>query len=181
MEKQNEITATPYQFLLKINDNIVCQRYFNLNNYNKDFRESYEVIEMLDEIMGMGNSYELGIIPDFFKSKCVSKSWDTYNPAFYQDRVKFKDIYEIEDNFNFDVLINDEVVASTSFSANLFQYSVRRNIDIRDIIPEIVRVISYYMELKNYTKTYGGIKLSRNNDFDKSGLVIKDDFDGRGY
>jgi len=117
------------------------------------------------DVMGNNDGYELGIIPNFFKKKCVNKLWDSYNSAYYQSRVRVKDIYEKEDNFNFEVMVNKEVVAATSFSANLFQYNVRRNIDIRKIIPEIVKTISYHMGLKKYTKEYGDIKLNRLNDF----------------
>lgn len=165
MENQNEM-VNPFEFVLSINDNIICQRYFNIKNYNEDFRESLEVREMLDEVMGMSDSYELGIIPNFFKKKCVDKLWSTYNSSYLQNTIRVKDIYEIPDNFHFQVMVNKEVVAATSCSANLYQYNVRRNIDVRDIIPEIVRTVSHYMSLKNYTKEYSGIKLNRHNILD---------------
>ena len=158
---------TPYEFVLKINENIICQRYFNVRNYNEKFRESLEVIEMTDEIMGVNNYLELGIIPEFFKKQCMAKLWGSYNPSYYQTRVRKRDNLENEYYFNLQVLINKEVVADTSFSAALFHYTIRYNIDIREIIPTIVNVITNYMSLDNYTEKFGGVLLNRHNKYEQ--------------
>jgi len=174
MNSQKDMVK-PFEFSLKVNDNIICKRYFNVRNYNEQFRESLEVRDMLNDIMGIKESYNLGLIPDFFKRKCVDKTWDGYNPSYYQKRVRVKDIYEIEDTFYFEVLVDGEVVAATSFIGNLFQYNVRRKIDIKPLIPAIVRIIEEYMSLSEYTTVFngfksksktGGIKLNRHNKFD---------------
>lgn len=168
MENQNKY-KTPYEFILRINNNIISQRYFNIRRYNEKCRESIEIIEMMDEIMGMDGYIQLGIIPEFFKRKCITKSWDIYNPLQYQNRDKVweKPEFEYKSDFNFEVLVNKEVVVSTSFNANLFHNSVRYNIDIREIIPDIVRTITHYMSLNNYTEKFGDVLLTRHNKYEQ--------------
>lgn len=51
-----------FQFLLSVNDNIICQRYFKVNGFNEHSLESYELKETIDEIV------------DEIKNDLVSKS-----------------------------------------------------------------------------------------------------------
>ena len=93
--KQHD-TVKPFEFLLKINDNIICQRYFNIKNYNSTCRESLEMKEMMTEIMGMTEPLKLGILPEFFKEKCLLSTWESYNPNYYQSKNKLytKNIFD---------------------------------------------------------------------------------------
>lgn len=50
---QNEGYKERFQFLLWINDNIICQRYFKIMGYNNDSIGSEELIETLEECVSM--------------------------------------------------------------------------------------------------------------------------------
>lgn len=164
--RQNE-AVKPFEFLFKINDNIICQRYFNIKNYNPKCRESLEMKDMIDEVMGMDNPLNLGILPEFFKKKCVESTWESYNPHQYQSRTKInsKNIYDKEDIFKFEVLERKEVVASGMFNGSPFQSGVRFNIRINEHINEIINVITFYMSLDKYQDKYADIKLERYNKY----------------
>lgn len=167
--KPHEI-AKPFEFLLKINGNIICQRYFNIKNYNPNCRESLEIKDMMDEVMG--TTPLEGIIPNFFKVKCVNNLWENYNPNYNKQR--FDNTYNKEDIFTFEVLINKELATSASFDGSVFQSNVRRNIDIRLIIPSIIKAITNCMSLDEYTKDYGDVKLRRHNNYKREGINIKE-------
>ena len=49
----NESYKERFQFILSLNDNIICQRYFRINGFNNDSLESYELRETIDEIVGI--------------------------------------------------------------------------------------------------------------------------------
>ena len=166
--KQHD-TVKPFEFLLKINDNIICQRYFNIKNYNPDCRESLEIKEMITDIMGMTESLKLGIIPEFFKEKCVASTWESYNPNYYQSKGNSyaKNIFDKQDILTFEVLVYKEVISSGIFDGSLFQSGVRRSINIKDIIPQLIKTINYYMSLNEYTHIYDGVKLVRYNELTK--------------
>jgi hypothetical protein len=160
---KEEEMVKPFEFSLKINENIICQRYFNIKDYNEDCMASLEIKEMLDEIMGVNAPLKLGIIPEFFKEKCMLSSWESYNPLMVQSRERWytKNIYDKEDIFTLEVLAYKELVGVATFNGSVFQSGVRKFINIKDIIPSIVRTISTYLSLSEYTETYDNIKLGR--------------------
>ena len=77
MNKKTEIVK-PFEFSLRINNHIICQRYFSIKNYNNDSRESLEIKEMMDDIIGVNQELKLGIIPEFFKQQCIANSYKPY-------------------------------------------------------------------------------------------------------
>jgi len=164
----------PFEFILRINDHIICQRYFNVKNYNNDCRESFEIKEMIDDIMGINQEMTLGLIPDFFKYKCMDNS---YKPFYAQNNHlnDKEDIFSLEvlknnvnklrdkdGDFNLDTIRKDSI-AIGMFDGKIFHPNVRYEIDIRSIIPNIIRIIQDAMSEKSYTKVYGSTSLTRYN------------------
>lgn len=49
----NEAYKERFQFLLWVNENIICQRYFKINGFNNDSLESVEFKETMDRVVGM--------------------------------------------------------------------------------------------------------------------------------
>tara|TARA_R110002050_G_scaffold79261_1_gene169313 strand:- start:34394 stop:34891 length:498 start_codon:yes stop_codon:yes gene_type:complete len=143
-----------FEFNLCINKNIICQRLFDVKRYNKDVLKSIELKELMENITSMNTNDigALGIIPNYFKDLCQNVAWTHYNP--YREYVKpanTRDIFENEDVFTFQIKVDKKVVASSQFSGNWFQKDVRHAVNIRDIIPKIIREIETYMSLRDYT------------------------------
>lgn len=173
MEKRTDIVK-PFEFSLKINDNIICQRFFSVKNYNSDSRESLEIKEMMDEIMGVNQDLTLGIIPEFFKYQCIDNSYKPYNlqnnnlfnkDDYFTLEVSKNNVNKLKNkNGQFDITdLKKDVIASGTFDGNLFHPNVRYEIDIRGIIPDIINIISKYLSLKEYTHHFGSVKLTRHN------------------
>lgn len=60
-----------FDFSLFINDKIICQRFFNDSNYNKnqiDFNKAIEIITLTT-----------GLIKDFLKSESIELLWKNYD------------------------------------------------------------------------------------------------------
>ena len=49
----NEAYKERFQFLLWVNDNIICQRYFKINGYNNDSLKSLQFKETMDNVIEM--------------------------------------------------------------------------------------------------------------------------------
>lgn len=92
MEQKREYHKERFQFVLSVNDNIICQRYFRINGFNEDSLYSLELKETIDEItIGMISSIPLtgmdlsliGMDRGLINSDLVSKSrvylWYTNN------------------------------------------------------------------------------------------------------
>ncbi len=142
-----------FEFILYINNHIICQRFFNIYDFNEDSIKSLELKEMMDNIAGMNNGEYggLGIIPNHLKLKSLTYLWDNYNPYYLQQDDSSKNIFEKEDLFQFEVKVDKKSVGLTQFSGNFFPPKVRYAVDVREIIPSIMTEIRYSLSQKNYT------------------------------
>jgi len=138
-----------FEFVLFINDHIICQRYLNIRDYNEDAIKSLELKDLADSIVGVNNGSfgEVGIIPKHLKNKAIEYLWSNYNPYYTKPETTTDKI----DNFQFEVRVDKKVVLSSGFSGNLFPPRVRYAVDIKEIIPSIMSEIRYYLSQKNYT------------------------------
>jgi hypothetical protein len=89
-----------YQFVLYINENIICQRYFNIYDFNEDSLNSIEIKDLMDAITGINNGKysSQGIIPRHLKQKSIKYLWDTYNPYFLQNEELNRNINTTQTN-----------------------------------------------------------------------------------
>jgi hypothetical protein len=151
---QRKIEELPFEFVLYINDNIICQRFFNIKNYNEDVLKSFELKELMDEIVGVNNGDYggMGIIPKHLKQKTIDFIWDGYNPYSFQSEDNTRNIYEKIDNFQFEIKVEKRSVAKGQFCGNIFPPKVRYGVNIKEIIPSIMNEIRNYFSLENYTK-----------------------------
>ena len=149
-----KIEEQRFEFILYINDHIICQRYFNIRDYNEEAIHSFEMKELMDNIAGMHNGAwgQLGIIPNHLKKKSVDYLWGNYNPYDIKPEEGAKNIFEKVDNFQFEIKVDKESVGKIQFSGNYFQPKVRYAVDIKEIIPSIMAEIRHFLSQKNYNK-----------------------------
>lgn len=148
-----KIEEQRFEFVLYINNNIICQRYFHIFDFNEDSLKSLELKEMMDDIAGMNNGQfgTLGIIPNYLKQKSIQYLWESYNPYFNQADEAYKAPAKKGDMFQFEVKVDKRVVATTEFSNEFFTLNPKVSVDIREIIPTIMSEIRQTMSRKNYT------------------------------
>jgi hypothetical protein len=142
-----------FEFILYINDHIICQRYFNIRDFNEDSINSYEIKELMDNICGMNNDQfgRLGIIPKYLQNKSIDYLWDNYNPYYVQKEETNKNIFDKIDNFQFEIKVDKVIVGKSQFSGNFFPPKVRYAVDVREIIPSIMNEIRHSLSQKKYT------------------------------
>lgn len=148
-----KIEEQRFEFVLYINNNIICQRYFHIFDYNEESINSLEIKEMMDEIAGMNNGEfgTLGIIPNYLKQKSIQYLWDSYNPYFNQTDESYKAPAKKGDMFQFEFKVDKRVVAATQFSNEFFTLNPKVSVDIREIIPAIMTEIRQTLSRKNYS------------------------------
>lgn len=153
-ENSKRVEEQRFEFLLYINNHIICQRYFNIKDYNEDCVDSFEMKELIDAIVGMNNGQygDLGIIPHHLQKKTLEFLWDGYNPYSITPETAPKNIYEKIDNFQFEIRVDKKTVGKGQFCGNVFPTKVRYAVDIKEIIPSIISEIRHYFGLKNYEK-----------------------------
>jgi hypothetical protein len=155
MNKTLDFSNQRFEFLLRINNNIICQRYFSIDGYNKDVLQSVELKSLIDSIAGMNNTNigSCGIIPKFLKDKSVDYLWGRYDPYSEirrEEDASEKNIFNNEDIFTFEIKVDKNVVAKSTFSGNWFPTSVRYQVNIKPIIPEIIEEITEFFTRNQY-------------------------------
>jgi hypothetical protein len=148
-----KIEEQRFEFVLYINNNIICQRYFNIYDFNEDSIKSLELKEMMDNIAGMSNGGfgGMGIIPNYLKQKSLNYLWDNYNPYSIQNDESYKAPAKKGDVFKFEFKVDKRSVSEIEFPNDFFTLNPKVNIDIREIIPSIMTEIRQSLNQKNYT------------------------------
>jgi hypothetical protein len=154
-----KIEEQRFEFVLYINKHIVCQRYFNIRDYNERAPQSLEIKELMDRLVGMNNVGRLGMIPNRLKNKSVEYLWKNFNPYYQQKPEIGKNIFEKLDTFDFEIKVDKNVVAQSTFCGNFFPPQVRYQVDIKEIIPDIISEIKDTLSSKKYTTKYADVVL----------------------
>lgn len=83
IEKQtSQIRKERFEFILTVNDNIICQRYFKINNFNENSLKSIELKDVIDLCVSM--------IDNDLKSKSRVYTWHTAPCVFSSKEEMYK-------------------------------------------------------------------------------------------
>lgn len=168
-----KIGSYEFNYSLKINDNILIHRDFNIRKYNKNFRESLEYRDLVDELIGDFRSGKMGLITKVLKKASIEQCWETYNPNKVQsfEESLSRDDLGKSDEFLFEITQKNhnkrDIIFSCKFSGDPYQPKTRVKIDIKEELPEILETIRFYLSKNEYTKNYGTLKLERFNKLSK--------------
>jgi hypothetical protein len=132
-----------FEFVFFINKNIVCQRYFTVKNFNKQSLKSMDLIDCVKNVTD--------IIKKDLKNKTYDFLWGQYNPYFEQKSEDIvKDDNTVEDVFDFQIRVDEVVVAHTQIRGNDYPQRVRYSVDIRKLIPGIIAEIQNTLYKENF-------------------------------
>lgn len=146
-----KIEEQRFEFILYINNKHIIQRYFNIRDYDEDSRNSKDIKELMDNLIGMNNGSfgTLGIIPNRLKEKSVDYLWENFNPYAVQTQEDIKVNTDKDDNFQFEIKVDKTTLAKGQFPGSVFPPKVRYQVDVRDITPTIIAEIRDFLSKKN--------------------------------
>jgi hypothetical protein len=141
-----------FEFLLKINGNIICQRYFAVKNFNTKSSQSLDIMECTNTCVTM--------IQNQLKKKSLEYLWGQFNAYEKQteEQINRTPIYEKEDIFDFEIRIDEKTISAKRFTGNVYPQRVRYSVDIRDLIPKIISQIQSVLEQENLHVEYATTK-----------------------
>jgi|5_EtaG_2_1085323.scaffolds.fasta_scaffold00061_42 hypothetical protein len=138
MKKENK-DQQKFEFLLKIDNNIICQRYFNVKNFNPKAVKSMDFYWFVKEIYHT--------IEDRLKEKTT----DIITEFFTDDVSKFP---EEKENFTITINKGDTKLMTRIFPANLYPPRVRYSVDVRPQISYFLNGLSDVLSQKKITGKY---------------------------
>lgn len=158
---RREITKK-FEFDLLINGNIICQRYFNVKNYNREVLKSMDLRRCLDKCVNLINGEGCGWdIPakETLRGKTWEYLWKGYNPYQQDYPQPERNEGQNEDIFTFQIKVDGRSVMETSFTGNYYPPKVKYDVDIRKTIPKIVREIQTTLSRRDPIMEYGEVEL----------------------
>jgi len=147
---KKEIEKMPYEFILYINNHIVCQRYFNIRGFNTKSISSIELREVIED--------SCNLIKRHLKEKTFEYLYKYFNPYENQtlESIDRRNIYENEDFFDLEIKYEDNgkrrSMIKERFTGNVYPPKVRYSVDIRELIPSVISIIQDGLTQKNYTE-----------------------------
>jgi hypothetical protein len=145
---KKRIEELPYEFILYINNKIVCQRYFDIKGFNLKSLSSLEMKEVINDCSN--------IVKKDLMKKSLEYLWKYYNPYKPQteEEIDRRNIYENEDFFDLEIRYDDKgyrrSIAKERFSGNVYPPKVRYSVDIRELIPKIISCIQEGLSREKY-------------------------------
>jgi len=145
--------TTKLEFLLTLNGNIICQRFFNVRGYNPKVKKSldlhYNVKNICEEI------------EENLKQKTLEylHSNQHYFPVFDPLNNEGPDPDEY---FQVEIKQNDDVFISRTFPAHIYHPKVRYSVDIRPILRRILGELSETFSSVDITTKYMNYNLTTN-------------------
>tara|TARA_R110001592_G_scaffold24389_3_gene94146 strand:+ start:1775 stop:2203 length:429 start_codon:yes stop_codon:yes gene_type:complete len=123
-----------FEFLLSINDNIICQRYFTVRNHSP---KTIKSVDLYETVL---------YIKDIISNKLILKTIDVIDEFFKEDVSKL----QVEpENFTITIKKGNHVIMERTFSADLYPPRVRYSVDIRPQISFILRELTDVLSLRN--------------------------------
>jgi hypothetical protein len=137
--------TTKLEFVLTLSGNIICQRFFNVRNYNPDVKKS---IELYENVKNICEEIDLNL-----KEKTLEYLHENqhYFPVFDPETDNGPDELEY---FQLEIKHNDDVFISRVFTANGYHPKVRYSVDIRPILRRVLGDLSETCSSEDLTLTY---------------------------
>jgi len=164
IEIQKRVEVERFEFSFFVNDNIICQRYFKIRDFDENLAPLNEAkarvyksnmgkeldnINTLKELAESVASVDYGIIPTYLKRKSVDYLWDNYKPYYAQNEDSYKTPPKKGDMFQFEIKVDTQSILRVEFTNEYFTLNPKINVDIREVIQEIITEIRYYLSVKN--------------------------------
>lgn len=134
-----------FEFLLTLDNNIICQRFFNVRDYNPESRCSMDLHYLVKEI-----SEEIG---EDLKIKSSNYLVENQNYILNNTNVDEATTNEIQ-HFLLQIKQGDDVFIERIFLASVYHPKVRYAVDIRPKLRKILADLTEVMSRRDLEKTY---------------------------
>lgn len=144
----------PYEFIFKINDNIIVQRFFTVNQYNPYSLYSLELKDVVDECV------------EIIQKEMKYRTWDFMeeHKYYFEEDPNF-DCNDSADKYYFQIKVDGKVMMEKFLDATLYPAKIRYDVNIKRHISRIINLIQNVLSMPNrmLTTTYLSYSLIRSS------------------
>jgi hypothetical protein len=141
-----EQESTKIEFLLKLNDNIIVQRFFNVRGFNPKAKNSLELHYFM--------KYFKDELQYHLKMKTVTYMMDNQDLISNDPTVMNTSFTDGPEIFNMYIKIGEQTICHRMFDGKLFPPKVRYTVDIRPILKDALRELTDIFSSKKLSFKY---------------------------
>ena len=147
-----EQTTTKLEFLMKVNNNIIVQRLFNIKDYNPKAKSSTDLyslirdfkIDLERELKMKTATYMLDNMYEIINNPAILETSYTDGPEY----------------FNIFIKQNDMTICHRQVDAKVYPPKIRYTVDVRPHLKNLLMNLTDIFSSKNLTKKYLDVTLS---------------------
>lgn len=147
-----QLDATKLEFLMKVNDNIIIQRFFNVRDFNPSAKNSLELYEYLKWFSEM--------IQEELKHKTCGYMLEYSNEIKVNPEILETSITDGDEYFNIYLKKDNVTICHRQFNAKLYPPKVRYTVDVRPHIKPLLNRLTDIFSRKNLTLEYMNFSLN---------------------
>jgi hypothetical protein len=134
-----------FEFLLTLDNNIICQRFFNVKDYNPESRSSMDLHYLVKEICE-----EIG-----HDLKIKSSNYLVENQSYILNNANVDETNNNEvQHFLLQIKQNEDIFIQRIFLASVYHPKVRYAVDIRPKLRKILADLTEVMSRRELEKVY---------------------------
>lgn len=139
--------SNKFEFLLSLEDNIICQRFFSVKQYRAQNRKSLELNDTMREI--------INTIKADLKDKSIDYLIESYDMNTHTVNLSPQDQNNTcEENFHVILKVGNETISKFIFPSNIYPAKIRYTVDIRPRLTKFLSMITDELSRKKITTTY---------------------------
>lgn len=146
-----EQTATKLEFLMKVNNNIIVQRLFNIKDYNPKAKGSTDLYNLVRDFK-MDLEREL-------KMKTATYMLDNMYEIINNPSVLDTSYTDGPESFSIYIKEGDVTICHREFDAKIYPPKIRYTVDVRPHLKNLLMSLTDIFSSKNLTYEYLGIPL----------------------
>jgi hypothetical protein len=146
-----EQTATKLEFLMKVNNNIIVQRLFNIKDYNPKAKSSTDLYNLIKDFK---NDLEREL-----KMKTASYMLDNMYEIMNNPSLLETSYTDGPESFSIYIKEGDMTICHREFDAKIYPPKIRYTVDVRPHLKNLLMSLSDIFSSKNLTYEYLGVPL----------------------
>jgi hypothetical protein len=146
-----EQTATKLEFLMKVNNNIIVQRLFNIKDYNPKAKGSIDLYNLIKDFK---NDLEREL-----KMKSATYMLDNMYEIMNNPSVLDTSYTDGPESFSVYIKEGDVTICHREFDAKIYPPKIRYTVDVRPHLKNLLMSLTDIFSSKNLTYEYLGIPL----------------------
>jgi hypothetical protein len=146
-----EQTTTKLEFLMKVNNNIIVQRLFNIKDYNPKAKSS---VDLYNLIRGFKIDLEREL-----KMKTATYMLDNMYEIMNNPSVLDTSYTDGPESFSIYIKEGDMTICHREFDAKIYPPKIRYTVDVRPHLKNLLMSLTDIFSSKNLTYEYLGVPL----------------------